>query len=217
MSVLELRHIHHPGPASVERTAEVAGTPVPLRFVLEPGDAVDTAIARGFAAAGCIGGFVTLRGGQCDPFRYVMPAASPDAHHVAWYSDTFAPEGSVTIERAGAIVGRRDGKPFVHCHGIWNSQEGMRMGHLLAPDTMVTEPVEAIGIGLKTATFEGLPDPETNFTLFEPVRWPKSRTSAKVCVCCWRRCVPTRTSAPPSRPSVQTMKSRGQMFTASAA
>ena len=124
---------------------------------------------EGFAAAGCIGGFVTLRGGQCDPFRYVMPAASPDAHHVAWYSDTFAPEGSVTIERAGAIVGRRDGKPFVHCHGIWNTQEGMRMGHLLAPDTMVTEPVEAIGIGLKTATFEGLPDPETNFTLFEPV------------------------------------------------
>ncbi len=164
-----MRHIHHPGPVSPERTAEVAGTPVPLRFVLEPGDTVDTAIAQGFAAAGCIGGFVTLRGGQCDPFRYVMPAASPDAQHVAWYSDTFAPEGSVNIERAGAIVGRRDGKPFVHCHGIWNSQEGMRMGHLLAPDTMVTEPVEAIGIGLKTATFEGLPDPETNFTLFEPV------------------------------------------------
>ena len=170
MSVLELRHIHHPGPASVERTAEVAGTPVPLRFVLEPGDTVDTAIARGFAAAGCIGGFVMLRGGQCDPFRYVMPAASPDAHHVAWYSDTFAPEGSVNIERAGAIVGRRDGKPFVHCHGIWNTREGMRMGHLLAADSMVTEPVEAIGVGLKTATFEGLPDSETNFTLFEPIQ-----------------------------------------------
>jgi predicted DNA-binding protein with PD1-like motif len=163
-----MRHIHHPGPVSPERTAEVAGTPVPLRFVLEPGDTVDTAIAQGFAAAGCIGGFVTLRGGRCDPFRYVMPAASPDAHHVAWYSDTFAPEGSVNIERAGAIVGRRDGKPFVHCHGIWTTREGMRMGHLLAPDTVVTDPIEAAGIGLMGATFVAMPDPETNFTLFEP-------------------------------------------------
>ena len=53
------------------------------------------------------------------------------------------------------------------------------MGHMLAPDTMVTEPIEVIGIGLKTATFEGLPDPETNFTLFEPVRWPKSRRAGR--------------------------------------
>ncbi len=43
------------------------------------------------------------------------------------------------------------------------------MGHLLAPDSMVVEAIEATGIGLKAAVFEGLPDPETNFTLFEPV------------------------------------------------
>ena len=105
-----MRHIAHPGPASLERTADVAGTPVPLRFVLEPGDTVDAAIAQGFAAAGCVGGYVTLRGGTCDPFRFVMPAASPDANHAAWYSDTFAPVGPVRIERAGAIVGQRDGR-----------------------------------------------------------------------------------------------------------
>jgi predicted DNA-binding protein with PD1-like motif len=169
MSVPEMRHIHHPGPVSPERTADVAGMPVRLHFVLEPGYSVDMGIAKGFAASGCIGGFVTLQGGQCEPFRFVMPAASPDADHAAWYSDTFAPAGPVEITRACAIVGQRDGKPFVHCHGIWETAEGMRMGHMLAPDTMVTEPIEVTGIGLEAATFEALPDPETNFTLFEPL------------------------------------------------
>jgi predicted DNA-binding protein with PD1-like motif len=164
-----MRHIQHPGPVSLERTAEVAGAPLPLRFVLEPGRSIDAAIAQGFAASGCIGGFVTLRGGQCEPFRFVMPAASPDAQHAAWFSDTFAPEGQVEITRACAIVGQRDGKPFVHCHGIWETTEGMRMGHMLAPDTMVAEPMEVTGIGLRGATFKALPDPETNFTLFEPL------------------------------------------------
>src|SRR5919107_443141 len=103
-----MRHIAHPGPASLERTADVAGTPVPLRFVLAPGNTVDSAIAQGFAAVGCVGGYVTLRGGTCDPFRFVMPAASPDADHAAWYSATFEPAGGVEIRRADAIVGIRD-------------------------------------------------------------------------------------------------------------
>jgi predicted DNA-binding protein with PD1-like motif len=149
--------------------------PVRLRFELEPGQSVDAAIAKGFAASGCIGGFVTLRGGQCEPFRFVMPAASPDAHHAAWYSDTFAPEGPVEITRACAIVGQRDGKPFVHCHGIWETTEGTRMGHMLAPDTMVAVPMEVTGIGLRGATFQALPDPETDFTLFEPLRVAEDR------------------------------------------
>jgi predicted DNA-binding protein with PD1-like motif len=40
---------------------------------------------------------------------------------------------------------------------------------MLAPDTMVIEPIEVTGIGLEAATFQAMPDPETNFTLFEPV------------------------------------------------
>jgi predicted DNA-binding protein with PD1-like motif len=45
----------------------------------------------------------------------------------------------------------------------------MRMGHMLAPDTMVAEPVRISGMGLKSALFDSRPDAETNFTLFEPV------------------------------------------------
>ena len=165
-----MRHILHPGPPAIERVKAVAGSPVPLRFVLESGDAVDQAIAKGFAAAGCSGGFVAFRGGLCEPFRYVTPAASPDGDHVAWYSGTFEPAGRVDITSACAIVGIRDEKPFIHCHGSWDTAEGRRMGHLLGPLTIVAEPIEVHGIGVQGATFKGIPDPETNFTLFEPVQ-----------------------------------------------
>jgi len=164
------RIIRHPGPPSPERMVSVGGAAVPLQFTLEPGQAVDAAIAKGFEGAGCAGGFVELRGGRCEPFQFIMPAASPDAFHAAWYSDTFAPAGPVDIERACAIVGWRDGKPFIHCHGIWHSRDGRQMGHMLGPATIVAEPIVVTGIGSRAATFTALPDIETNFTLFEPVR-----------------------------------------------
>jgi predicted DNA-binding protein with PD1-like motif len=170
-----MRQILHPGPAAPERTVAVAGAPVPLRFVLEPGRAVDAAIAAGLAASGCIGGFVVFRGGRCEPFSYVMPAASADPRYAAWYSATFEPPGPVDLVRACAIVGWRDEKPFIHCHGIWDTAEGRRMGHMLAPATTVAEPIEVGGIGFKEETFKAVPDPETNFTLFEPVRIGEGR------------------------------------------
>jgi predicted DNA-binding protein with PD1-like motif len=165
-----MRQILHPGPVAPERVTAVASQPFPLHFTLEPGHMVDEAIAKGFAASGCVGGFVALQGGRYEPFRYVIPAASADADHVAWYSATFELVGPVEIARACAIVGRRDGKPFLHCHGIWNTTDGLRMGHLLAPGTRVAEVVHVTGIGSREVTFEARPDPETNFTLFEPTR-----------------------------------------------
>jgi predicted DNA-binding protein with PD1-like motif len=165
-----MRQILHPGPVASERMKAVEGCPVPLRFSLRPGLSIDKAIAEGFEAAGCKGGFVTLRGGLFEPFKYVIPAASPDAEHVAWYSETYAPEGEVEVTHACAIVGFREGKQFIHCHGLWNTDKGLRMGHMLAPDTTAAHPVVVQGIGMKAATFEALPDAETNFTLFEPVQ-----------------------------------------------
>jgi predicted DNA-binding protein with PD1-like motif len=170
-----VRQILHPGPVVLERKTAIADTPIPLRFALEPGLAVDAAVAQGFAASGCIGGFVAFESGSCEPFNYVMPAASPDAQHAAWYSETFGPMGRVTISRACAIVGVRDEKPFIHCHGIWETAGGRRMGHMLASSTRVAEPIEVIGIGFRAGTFEAVPNSETNFMLFEPVQVVVSR------------------------------------------
>ena len=180
-----MRRIDHPGPAAPERIAAVAGSAVPVRFTLEPGRPVDEAVAAGMKAAGCIGGFVEFRGGRCEPFRYVMPAASSDPRYVAWYSETFEPAELVNVRRACAIVGVRDGKTFLHCHGTWDTLEGRRMGHMLAPATTVAEPIEVTGIGLRDATFEAMPDQETSFILFEPVRGAEagaSMTSAGVLI-----------------------------------
>lgn len=177
-----MRRIDHPGPAASERIAAVAGSAVPLRFMLEPGLAVDEAIASCMRDAGCIGGFVEFRGGRCEPFRYVMPAASSDPRYVAWYSEIFEPAGPVNVTRACAIVGVRDGKTFLHCHGVWDTSEGQRMGHMLAPLSVVAEPIEVTGIGFMDATFEAVPDQETNFTLFEPVRSAQAGSAIKATV-----------------------------------
>ena len=131
-----MRRIHHSGSPAPERVAAVAGSGIPLRFVLQPGRTVDEAVAEGMRAAGCIGGFVTFQGGRCEPFRYVMPAASSDPRYAAWYSETYEPAGPVDVTRACAIVGIRDGKTFLHCHGLWDTADGPRAGHMLAPLTV---------------------------------------------------------------------------------
>lgn len=168
------RWIRHPGPPAAQRSASMAAPAIPLSFRIEPGWNVNTAIAHGFADAGCAGGFIRIRGGRFQPFHYVIPAGSPGTDHAAWYSATYSPEGPVQIEEAGAIIGRRDGAPFIHCHGLWSGSDGIRrMGHLLPLDTKVAETVQVTGIGLIEGAFTAVHDPETNFTLFTPDRLEK--------------------------------------------
>ncbi|ORE90447.1 hypothetical protein ATO4_21235 [Aurantimonas sp. 22II-16-19i] len=162
-----MRTIRHPGPAAPIRHAKAWGEAVALDFTVAPGETMEAGLGRGIAAAGCDAGYVSLAGARLAPFRYVMPAGSPGPSHAAWYSQTFAPEGVVTVTEAGAIVGRRDGAPFVHCHGLWQAAGGpLAMGHMLPPDSLAAEPVRVTGIGLRGAAFESRQDDETNFRLF---------------------------------------------------
>ncbi|WP_210485989.1 PCC domain-containing protein [Microvirga antarctica] len=145
-----------------------ADRPIRLNFRLDAGERVDHALARGFEAAGCIGGFVGFEGGTCAPFQYVIPAASPDDGHAAWYSAPLTPEGPVDLRQCGAIVGLRDGQLYGHCHGLWHTATGLCMGHMLTPLCVLTAPVMAAGFGFRNATFRSMPDEESGFTLFEP-------------------------------------------------
>ncbi|WP_239985969.1 PCC domain-containing protein [Paracoccus sp. SY] len=154
----------HPGPRAAERAVAVPASLRRISGVLPAGRTVMTAVARLFADAGCKGGAVWLDGALCDPMRFVLPAPSTDGVHAAWYSDTHAPDGPVTIERATATVGWKDGAPFLHCHGTW----GGTMGHLLPLDTVLAADARVTGIGAPDAWFEALPDAETAFTLFTP-------------------------------------------------
>ncbi|WP_207100753.1 PCC domain-containing protein [Paracoccus shandongensis] len=154
----------HPGPRAAERAVAVPASLRRISGVLPAGRTVMTAVARLFADAGCKGGVVWLDGVTCDPLRYVLPAPSTDGIHAAWYSETHAPDGAVTIQRATATVGWKDGAPFLHCHGTW----GGTMGHLLPLDSVLAADAPVHGLGAPDAWFEALPDTETAFTLFTP-------------------------------------------------
>ncbi|TFF27223.1 DUF296 domain-containing protein [Jiella endophytica] len=167
MTMAALRQIRHPGPVAFVRYAKAWGEAVPLDFTVAPGETMEAGLGRGVADAGCDAAYVAVDGARLSPFRFVMPAGSPGPDHAAWYSDTFAPDGVVTVREAGAIVGRRDGAPFVHCHGLWHAEgERVAMGHMLPAESRAAEPLRVTGTGLRGAVFEARQDAETNFRLF---------------------------------------------------
>ena len=168
-----LRQIRHPGPVAALRRSKAWGEAVSLDFTVEPGEDIETGLGRGVAAAECDCAYVAIDDAAMAPFRYVMPAGSPGPSHAAWYSKTVAPEGTVTVEGAGAIVGLRDDAPFVHCHGAWRPAGGaLAMGHMLPAESLAAAPLRIAGIGLRGAGFVSRQDDETNFRLFaaEPGR-----------------------------------------------
>lgn len=156
--------IRHPGPAR------------PDRLMLAPGRArsfsVDLAAGRldhAFDAAlsGVTGAYLVLRDVPAASLRFVLPDHAPDDSHAAWYS----PErhlSPATILRAGVIWGQKEGRGFSHIHGLWQGEEEVQAGHLLAHATHLAGAVRATGWAIEGAGFHAVPDPETGFALFQP-------------------------------------------------
>lgn len=159
----------HPGPKAAERAVAVRTSLHPVTGLLRRGESVMQAVGDLFASHGCKGGVLYFDGVPCDPIRFVLPAPATDGLHAAWYSATHAPEGPWVMTSGTASVGWRDGAPFLHCHGLWQPEDGPgTMGHLLPHETRLAADVRVHGLGSRDAWFEGLPDPETAFTLFTP-------------------------------------------------
>lgn len=164
---MAMRSIRHPGPAAPVREKVAAGRAVPLVLRLRAGLSVNMAVTGALAQAGYASGYADLDQLAIAPMHYVIPAAAPDRSHAAWYSDTRSPAGVVTVERAGVIVGIRDGEPFIHCHGIWLHNDGeRRAGHLLPHEAIVARDTDVRAWGLDGAAFVAKDDAETNFKLF---------------------------------------------------
>ncbi|ESR23843.1 DUF296 domain-containing protein [Lutibaculum baratangense] len=163
-----MRRLVHPGPAIPERTRSVPCRAKPLTLRLPAGPSVLAAAHEALRAEGCEGGYVRIGPARMAPLRYVIPAGAPGDGHAAWYSETFAFDAPCEVEEAVMFVGRRDGEPFVHCHGIWRTPEGRRMGHLLPAESVLHEAVDARGWGVSGAMLEVHDDPETRFRLFSP-------------------------------------------------
>ena len=164
------RRIAHPGPPAAIRIESASGRLREISFTAEPGSTLVDAMAGPLAAAGIRGGAVDLAGLRLDPFEYVMPAQSPDADHVAYYSDTHRPADGVLVESGTATYGRRDGMPFLHAHALWHGASGPGAGHILPFDTRVADACRLRAWGIAEAEMIALPDCETNFTLFGPAQ-----------------------------------------------
>jgi predicted DNA-binding protein with PD1-like motif len=165
------RRLLQPGPTAPERIESLEGHGQALELSLEPGLNLIEAIARPLLEAGFEGAAVRLEGGSLGPFTYLIPADSTDARYAAYYSEPFTPAGETRLEVATVTVGRRDGQPFLHCHGLWIEADGQRRGgHPIPDQTYVASPPKARAWAFSDVALRSEFDPETNFTLFHPVR-----------------------------------------------
>lgn len=173
-----MRRLLQPGPAPAERIESLAGAGLVLDYILEPGRNLIEALADPLIASGVQSAAIVFAGAALAPFRYVLPGPAHDGAHVAWFSAPHGPAGDPArpslVETANATFGRRDGKPFVHCHGVWVEPDGTRRGgHMLPDETFVAAPGRARAWGLVNVAITVDPDPETNFPLFHPVAAPR--------------------------------------------
>ncbi len=173
------RRIQQPGPALPERIVAVEGRGRAITLTLEAGRLLVETLAEGFLAQGFAGGTVDMAGVVLSPFAYVMPALSKTGDNAAFYSDIFRPAHTVTIDQGQMSLGRRDGKPFFHCHALWREEDDLTHGgHLMPDETRVAHSITVQAYGVDGAVFEANPDPETNFKLFGPVSEPDHGSGA---------------------------------------
>jgi predicted DNA-binding protein with PD1-like motif len=165
--------IQQPGPALEPRVVAVEGRGRVFSFALQVGLPLLEAVRQGFAAQGFVSGTVQLGALALAPMAYVMPALSKDGKNAAFYSETFRPEGITRLQGGAMTFGARAGAPFFHAHGLWVEANGKRSGgHILPEEAVVAESVTLQAFGIEGSCFEGLPDPETGFTLLGPVPAP---------------------------------------------
>lgn len=165
-----MRYIRQPGPVEPQRHLVKPTTAVPVIIELESGQCVLPGLAAELSKLGATSAYLNVQNAGVHQLEFVMPAPSPDDDHMAWWSDTHTLVDSGRIKEAGLVFGWRDDGPFIHCHGSWTDQTGqLHAGHMLPDRCILEETATFIGWLFPDAQFEGRYDPETNFTLFQPI------------------------------------------------
>lgn len=131
---------------------------------LRPGESLLAALGRQAGAGALV---VDLAGMEVEEGVFVQPAEAQDADHAAWYS---APRGMAGVRVAAgvAMVGWREGAPFVHAHALWEEGGQRRLGHLLC-DRVKPRAGRLEGMRFTGGSFVQAHDIETNFALFRAV------------------------------------------------
>lgn len=115
--------IRHPGPPAEQRIQWVQGQVQSATVRLPGGTPLTQAVAMAMHRLQGETAFFQLDGLQLRSGNHVLPAASVDGQHVAWYSDT-KPMGACTFLSGTVVVGRKDDDWFLHCHALWKTAQG---------------------------------------------------------------------------------------------
>ena len=160
--------IRHPGPPAGQRQQFVRGEVRSYKVTLPAGAMLMAALTAALQDLAGETAFVRIDGLALRSGLHVLPAQSPDAQHVAWYSETHA-LGDCRFVHGTVVLGRKDGEWFSHCHALWEKAHGPQgLGHVLCAEACIAEPWEAemhvfFGGGLRVSF-----DPESNFSLLRP-------------------------------------------------
>ncbi len=165
--------IRHPGKELAYRSTSAFGSVSNHAVTLPAGSQLLPAVSTLMDNSGCESGILVLDGAQLGPFNYVMPDHSNDGIHAAWYSNTQTCNAA-KVRNATAIIGKRDGKWWLHCHALWeieNTTENITenaagMGHLLPDEVTISNDVNVTLYAFNGGSFDVQHDPETAFPLF---------------------------------------------------
>lgn len=161
--------IRHPGEELAFRYVSVFGSVTTHPVSLHAGEQLLTAVAELMNNVGCDSAVLVLDGARLGPFNYVMPSHSNDDLHAAWYSKTHTCTAA-QVRNATAIVGKRDGQWWLHCHALWDTKDATAktpdMGHLLPDDVTIADDINATLYAFNGGSFDFQHDPETAFPLF---------------------------------------------------
>ncbi|ARE40350.1 hypothetical protein RGUI_2209 [Rhodovulum sp. P5] len=159
--------IRHPGPRTEPRRHVVEGYARPVTLSLPQGAVLMQAVAAAMDGTGADCAVLTMDGVEMGPFRFVMPDRSRDGKHAAWYSETH--NGThARIRHGTAIIGRRDGAWWLHCHAVWEGPEGIAAGHLLPDEVTLAAAADLPAMVFSGGTYDVTYDEETNFSFFRP-------------------------------------------------
>jgi hypothetical protein len=166
-AVRRIAAIRHPGPRLMPRREAY---PVQVRWLtldLRVGQGLLPALAALADAEDLDGAVAVLDGLSLGPFDFVLPSRPAKGQvQAAWYSATHA-ERWGDVDHGTAILGRRDGDWFLHCHAAWLGSDGKRhLGHLLPGTIAAAGPGRVEVLGFTGARFDAVPCAETGFTLF---------------------------------------------------
>lgn len=161
--------IRHPGTPAPQPWTTARGTASTRRVTLPKGAILMQAVADAMDAAGADSGVIEVDGLGIGPYRFVGPGPSSDGLHAAWYSPPRGGERA-TITHGTAIVGRRDGAWWLHCHAVWQDGDTAWCGHLLPDEVTVAEESTVTLHMITGAVFDVSMNEETRFPIFHPTR-----------------------------------------------